>query len=164
MKRGKWILVLTVLLGCLLGAQDKIHYVGAGGGITVGYGLTYRYWPDRFGVQGTFSPFWDGSELLLNFGTAGFMTLHETEATRLFLYAGGHYTFRSYEEEIWSDDYLTLLGTEKKLRHDWGIGLGPGIEVFFFENLALDIMFGYGFNTDMGNLGFTAEGFLSYRF
>jgi len=162
-------LLLCLLLSTTLFSEDSNstepykHYIGAGGGMTLGYGLTYRYWPEKFGYQVTFNPLWDGTDLELVLGTALMRTLHETDKTRLFLYLGGHYAYRQIEEIQWSQELYIETGSKTVISHGIGLGLGPGIELFLFDNFAIDIMFGYGFTEYIG-LGFTAEGFLSYRF
>ena len=134
------------------------HYIGGAAGFSTGYGLSYRYWPNSYGSQVVFTPLWDGDNVTINIGIGGFKTIYETKWTRLFIFLASNGTYSNYYENI---ENLRIQNFSAV------IGVGPGLEIFIFNNIALDIMFGYKFGTetsDFSGLGFTAECGLYYRF
>lgn len=172
--KKKLIISTFILLTSLLYSEDKSsvllpHYIGAGAGFATGYGLSYRHWPENLGAQVIFSPYTDGSDININLGFAGLKTLHQTEYTRLFLYLAANGTYSSYSsEEEWdeeTEEYVPIDSvTETSI--DITAGIGPGIELYIFRNIVIDLMFGYkySFSGDMSGLGFTGECGIYYRF
>lgn len=153
----KLIFILLLLTGLSAFSQDEIdanlsRYIGASAGASTGFGLSYRYWPGRFGGQIVFTPISDESVIILCLGTTGFLSLYTSKHTRLFTYLAANGVYNTYNNDL-----------------GFAIGFGPGVEIFIFENIAFDIMFGYGLsggNTlfNQGGLGFTVETALHYRF
>lgn len=166
MKRLYFLLFVTISVQ-LIGSEEVYpHYIGAAAGFSTGYGLSYRYWPGDWGTQVVFTPIADDSGYSINLGTGLFKSLYNTKNTRLFLYLAGNGTYRSYMDEVYSeDDPDVVIGEELEEGLDWGIGIGPGLEIYIFKNIVLDIMFGYRYGQgDISGLGFTGEAALYYRF
>jgi hypothetical protein len=121
------------------------HQVGANFGFTTGLGFSYRYWPDKLGVQFTFVPVIYDTTTFISLGLTGLLTLSETKYFKPFLYLGNHYV-------------ITQNDTE------YNIGFGPGFS--FGSAIRLNFMLGYGFYDvmDTFNLFPTAEIGVFYRF
>lgn len=145
------------------GEEELTHYIGMSAGFTMGYGLTYRYWEGNYGIQAVFAPYWYKDDININAGTAVFKSLYTKEHTRLFLYLAGSYYFSQYYEDEWDETETTVTGETKEISHDFALGFGPGWEIFVFENIALNFMFGYGYRTSTG-LNLTGEAGIYYRF
>ena len=130
----------------------------------------------NYGTQVVFTPYSDGTDTTINLGTAVLKTLFETDKTRLFLYLAGNGTYQNYEHEIWSEPSdgkwenfdTVLLKTERVSSLGGTVGIGPGLEIYLFTNIVIDVMFGYKFSigesTNQTGLGFTGEVALYYRF
>lgn len=137
-----------------LGNQEVVwdfdHYIGGTAGLSTGYGLTYRYWPEKLGGQICFAPYWEDKNINLSAGVTGFRTLYETKYTRLFLYLSGSYGYNYNEYDDYAYDEETeesySRGTIVDQSHNGVIGVGPGFEVFLFKNLAINGMFGYRYS------------------
>jgi len=166
MKKVFLVLLLLILLSEISSFEDQnsnlSHYIGGAAGISTGFGLSYRYWPEEYGWQMVFTPMSDGADVMINLGLGALKTLHETTYTRLFLYLVGNGTYNNYEDY----DYGEMVINERKQTFESVIGIGPGLEIYLFNNIVIDIMFGfkYGFNGMFQGLGFTAETALYYRF
>lgn len=179
-------LIIVLFLTCLsvsLTSEDNENlskYIGGAFGISTGYGLSYRYWPGDLGGQVVFSPFTDGNEYRFNLGLGGVKTLYETKFTRLFLYVATNGTLAHYDEDSYTDyEYDTddniIEGSEHTVTEEaytnlgMTVGIGPGIEIYIFKNIVLDIMFGYAYSIGEtiswnNGFGFTFETALYYRF
>lgn len=148
--------------------ESRPNYIGGAAGVSTGYGLSYRYWPGNIGTQIVFTPIINEYGSSFNLGTGLFKTLHEGKATRLFLFLAGNGTYREGIDYIYADEDPFELIEEKKITNfDWAVGFGPGLEIYFFKNIVLDIMFGYRVGQGeavYNGLGFTAEVGLYYRF
>lgn len=157
MKITLFVIIIFLLL-TPLAAQDGPEFsgksVGAVGGYTMGFGPAYRYWPGTFGGQVSFSPIITNDLAIISLGTAGFMSLIDTEMVRYFLYTSTSYYYES--EPDW--------GT----RHIFALGIGPGVEILLFKRrIGLDVMFGYGghYNTSGDfQISFTGEGGFFFRY
>lgn len=170
------LMLLLCSLSVIISAEDekdenRPNYIGGAAGFSTGYGLSYRYWPGDLGTQIVFTPIINDDGTSFNLGTGLFKTLHEGKSTRLFLFLAGNVTYVEGVTETYSEvEPFDLLEEEEYTAFDWGVGIGPGLEIYFFKNIVLDIMFGYHYgqaNSDMGGLeglGFTGEIALYYRF
>lgn len=177
MKKVIIISIFLLLSQLLVAEQEEANlsrYIGGAFGISTGYGLSYRYWPEEWGVQVVFSPYSNGEDYTINLGTGVFRTLHETKHTRLFLYGATNGTYKYESPWEWEQEDIETkeVTTEKEGdEHTVGgtIGIGPGMEIYIFKNVVLNFMFGYQFSIGSGQiagagLGFTFETALYYRF
>ena len=148
-------------------SENLSKYIGAGAGMTTGYGLSYRYWPKACGTQIVLTPIVSDDNITINIGTAALKALFNTKNTRLFLYLAGNGTYANYKEYTDSPIESEEAPSENVSNFSWAIGVGPGIEIYLFKNIAIDIMFGFGYgwgDSIINGLGFTAETALYYRF
>jgi hypothetical protein len=93
----KYFIILSILLISLscfaqkTGTIKHKHALGAGAGFTTGYGLSYRYTPNKFGIQVNFAPYKSESITRFSTGLTFLYQLMETDKTALYLYQANHY-------------------------------------------------------------------------
>lgn len=138
------------------------HYIGGAAGFSTGYGLSYRYWPGDYGTQIVFTPISNDYQTSINLGTAVLKNLHVTKYTRLFLYLAGNGTYKRSKREVYNEESKDWEETGFEQDFTGTVGIGPGLELYLFRNIVIDVMFGFSLGT--GGLGFTAETALYYRF
>ncbi|MGD2035610.1 MAG: hypothetical protein PVF73_11170 [Bacteroidales bacterium] len=102
----------------------KKHQVGANAGFTTGLGISYRYWPDKPGIQFTVIPAKYEDNTFISLGLTGLYTLAEKKYFKPFLFLGNHYVITSEDQE-------------------YNIGFGPGFSVG--SDVRFNFMLGYGF-------------------
>lgn len=177
------IILFVAVISVTLSSEENENlskYIGGAFGFSTGYGLSYRYWPGDLGGQVVFSPYTDGDDSRFNLGLGVFKTLYETKYTRLFLYGATNGTLAHYGKYEYTDWEVEENGdikegsehtvTEKAYTNlGMTVGMGPGIEVYIFKNIALNVMFGYCYSLGEtiafnNGLGFTFETALYYRF
>ena len=100
MKIFKFILIpflaLAVLLVCYdCNAQDDdfraVHRVGFQAGTTTGVGFSYKFQPNKFGLQLVSMPIFDGEgNVLASFGLSGLYRFLELNRADIFGYIGNH--------------------------------------------------------------------------
>jgi hypothetical protein len=105
-KRMKLAIAIIVLLTCNnpINAQtDKFpieensfkHGIGAGAGYVTGYGLSYRYTPNKLGFQVNFAPYHSQELDRYSLGLTFIYSLIKNRVSSLFIYQGNHYYFNS---------------------------------------------------------------------
>lgn len=118
-------------------SSSPAHSFGFHLGSTTGMGLSYRYLPNKLGVQATFLPVFNGDGGL--FISSGFSIMYKIQSSRrvdLFGYLGNHFIYRE------NPNY----GFEgKNINRSYQMGLGAGINLHAWIDV-LDISFqlGYG--------------------
>jgi hypothetical protein len=135
-------------------AISSPHQVGVNFGFCTGTGLTYRYWPHKFGVQATLIGMKGESTTTYNnglttttesivkqyisIGLTGICTLKELEGYKLITYVGNH---------------LILL--KNKEIYNTGIGIG----ICTNQPVSFSLLFGYGIYDLLGDINYlpTAE-------
>jgi hypothetical protein len=126
--------------------------LGVAAGFTTGYGLSYRYWPKKLGIQVTFAPYSDKYEAHTSFGVAFLIKLIETNKTNFFLYEGNH----------------LLFNTDKYIERSHNIssynGVGIGIEFIILKRISFNLMGGYAGMDNFERIGFTGETGLYFKF
>ena len=134
------------------------HALGFGAGFTTGYGLSYRFIPDKFGVQANFAPYLDKYRASVSFGITFLYKLIETKNVNLFLYQGNHFY---YHKEKYLDSYPNDSYQVDKYFND---GLGIGIEFIILKRLSFNLMGGYAGLENFNRISFTGETGLYYKF
>jgi hypothetical protein len=146
------IILLIAFLTCLNFSygqdslkSESVHQIGINLGLCSGTGLTYRYWPGKFGVQVTFFGFkvnpengltystssgnlnseehTDTIHEYLSIGLSGLYTLKQFHSYKLVSYVGSHY--------IVSNDHHTY-------------NAGAGIGICLNTRVSFSFMLGYG--------------------
>ncbi|MDD4031975.1 MAG: hypothetical protein PHG29_06510 [Prolixibacteraceae bacterium] len=166
MKKVKISLLLISLLvfqGSLL-AQSRgnqtirakyAHSLGVAAGETTGYGISYRYWPEKFGVQGTFSPYSDEWGSNYSVGVSLLYKIVQTEKVNFFLYQGNHYLYT--REKYDNNDYEIV-------NNHFNNGIGFGVEFIILKRVSLNLMGGYAGFENFRRIGFTGETGLYFMF
>jgi len=110
---------------------------------TNGKGLSYRYWPNVFGVHVSFVPADMGKQKYYNGGITGYARIKRYSVGDLFLHAGVEYEYRSRIET----DYISSLGgyynTYRLNSRGFNVGFGPGFHVVQ-KAFSFDLFAGYG--------------------
>lgn len=123
-------------------AQNETkHHIGFSYGTTTGYGLSYRFWPKKLGVQITTLPiiksgnFQFGIKKSLNIGISGLYTLKDNKFVDLYTYLGNVITLEEYY-----GDFPPYSTTQPR----YNIGVGLGMKFEFLQDLNFNIQYGYG--------------------
>lgn len=141
--------------------NNSIKYkyaLGAGVGYTTGYGASFRFTPNKFGVQANFSPIYDQNNTQFSIGLTFLYTLIESEKTSFYLYQGNHFNYHHhpvYNYYNYDNDRVT---------QKFNNGVGFGIEFIILKRVSLNIMGGYAFYDNFERLSLTGEAGLYYRF
>jgi len=112
-------------------AQDNSpHHIGASAGATTGFGLSYRYWPSKLGIQVTTLPtFMQNEGSVTSLGASVLYTLNDGDKIDLYSYLGNSILFLN-------------SSTDSELEYNAGIGLGFKFDIF--DELNINAQFGYG--------------------
>lgn len=160
----KLILILIVSTFCVipeLSAQEKdnstnagnvdlnkfTHGIGAAAGFTTGYGLSYRYYMDRWVFQGTFAPVVEGADrMTFSSGLTFMYRLADTEFVNLYLYESNHWHY--YKNE-WESNYTPYNSIEVHTNYSMDVenyihsGIGVGFEFILWDRVSFNLMTGY---------------------
>ena len=135
------------------------HNLGFAAGFSTGYGLSYRFTPNRFGLQATFAPYTDSDQTRISAGLTFLYFLFQAGKSALFLYQGNHVMHRSY------DAYVSYGSPAERMHETESVhGLGIGMEFIFGQRVGLNLMGGYALYDDPEGIGFTGEAGLYYKF
>ena len=142
--------------------QKLVHSVGAAAGFTTGYGLSYRYRPGKFGVQGTFAPYSSGDVKTFSTGVTFLYTILENSSSNLYIYQGNHYFYHSFIGSTYEANgtYTTKRYTDSYMNN----GLGVGIELIVAKRVGLNLMGGYAAYENFSGLNLTGEVAMYYKF
>lgn len=140
------------------------HSFGVHAGASTGLGFSYRYFPEKWGVQITGIPIFGGDRFFSSTGLSLLYKIKSHGKVDLFSYLGAHNIFERYEYyyDIWPP-------TEEPgvYKNNFLIaGFGAGINIHLWEVLDLSIQAGYGVYdiTDSPMSNITGEIGLYYRF
>ena len=131
-------------------AQDESftppkHFVGIHAGSTTGSGISYRYWPTKFGGEITAFPrFEKGGYYNINTGLSLLFKLKENKRYTIYTYFGNsleldHSQFNTYDQA--TDTYSSYY----KKSSQFNSSIGLGYKVNFLQNLDFNLQAGYGF-------------------
>ena len=143
---------------------QKKHEFGFHAGFTTGVGFSFRYWPNKFGLQFTMLPAKAQGETYLNLGLTGLYSFYDSRLIRFFGYLGNNYVIDNYPSTYY--DYQTFKtinnGTAKTSKYN--IGFGPGFG--FGSKVRFNVMAGYGFYDILGKFDIypTVEVGLYFRY
>lgn len=147
-------LLISLSFGLLSFSQEKTrsaHYFGLHAGSTTAYGLSYRYWPKRLGVEFTTLPTFKkylpiGKSFIkskISTGLSFLYKIKESKFVDLYTYLGGFTLFeKNYETYYDQVNYETIY--IKKEHLDLNIGLGLGVKFKFIEVMDFNLQLGYG--------------------
>ncbi len=150
----KFVFILFVFLNTMgLMAQTKrsAHYAGVHAGTTTAYGLSYRYWPHKLGIEITALPtFYRASPVNKNIinskissGISVLYKIKEAEVVDLYTYLGGFSLFeKSHYAEHIPPYYVTNYIKKESLNINLGVGLGMRVRIL--EAFDVNLQLGYG--------------------
>jgi hypothetical protein len=119
------------------------HALGAALTSSNGKGLTYRYWPRKYGFHVSFIPASRNESRFYNVGLTGYAKLKEYEMGTLFLHAGAEYQYQ-YQSHTNSSGYPNYITSSYITKSNGlNIGAGPGFHVIQ-KYISMDIFLGYG--------------------
>ncbi len=145
--------------------QEKYKFsIGAGAGFATGYGLSFRYVPEKFGGQVNFAPYKDKETERYSFGVTFIYLLIESKSSNLFLYQANHYYYNSEMVYIYDPNPPYNQGETRQTEGYFNNGVGFGVEIIFAKRIGLNLMAGYAFYDNFQQLNVTGELALYYKF
>lgn len=142
------------------------HFIGLHAGPTRGYGISYRYWPTKFGGEITANPrFRKGGEYSISTGLSFLYKLKENERHTFYSYVGNSILATKRKENTFNPN-TQITTSEIKETVEYNASLGLGYKINFWDNLDFNLQIGYGFyeiTTDF-NTNFSSEVGLYYHF
>ena len=107
------------------------HAFGVGAGFTSGIGFTYKYMPDKFGVQLRALPFKDNDVTFLSTGLTFRYNIYSDRYKNVFLYQGNHFFYKEETDlyypgydDFYYDDYYEAT----TITSSYSTAVGVGIE------------------------------------
>jgi hypothetical protein len=168
-------LAIVLCLSCVFADGNFVgkHNIGAGAGFVTGYGLSYRQWFERNGIQLTCAPYYnksvDQKEFVLSIGVTGLYIIKEAKYVNLLAYYGPHFWYNQYWNR-WNSYFDQTTGAtisnSTTIEKSLFLGGGPGFD-FHFWKISFNLMFGFVFRTDFENnsgINFSGETALYYSF
>jgi hypothetical protein len=157
---------LLLLFQAYTSAQENVvqndnhfkHSLGVAGGFTTGYGLSYRYVPQKLGIQATTLLVKDDYQTNFNLGVTFLYKLIDADKTNFFLYQGNMLYYHKSEP----DPYNYYIDDSSDNYFNNSIGIG--IEFIILKRVSLNIMGGYAAYENFDRIGFTGETGLYFMF
>jgi hypothetical protein len=153
--------------------SDTLQYksynnsIGFIAGFTTGYGLSYRRYIKRFGVQITSGPTYSegGEKATVSSGLTLFYRLNKKPDYRAnyYLYFSNHYYYHKYTWHFQNSNQGPII-TSVKEDKSWNTGLGVDFNLRMNNRFGMDIMVGYAQYDTFTSLTFTGEFGLYYKF
>jgi len=146
---------------------------GIGAGFTTGLGLSYRYFPKKFGFQLNVAPYYQdyGKDAFVSAGLTLLCNLAENRNNCVYAYLGNHYLYYSLKKSntnyVWdpiTSQYIYKTTENVDKRTELNTGIGFGFEFNTKKRVTLNIMAGYAQYNSFEKLFFTGELALYYRF
>jgi len=125
------------------------YAVGFGAGFTTGYGMSFKFTPNKFGLQTNFAPFYNHNQTRYSIGLTILYTLFEDERSSFYLYQANNFMY----SKVFDSAYTYFNN-----------GLGFGIELIFSKHFGLNLMAGYGASKNFEQLSITGETGIYYKF
>lgn len=158
--------------------SQTAHEFGLASGFTTGYGLSYRYWPNKVGFQFTTFPVVSSEDKNLSIGLTSLFKLDERSWYRIFAFAGGNlnWTENSNHDEYFSDFsgpfvWAFNLNAPFEEQKKFTIGAGPGVEFTPGKHFGINLMTGfrytsidYAYSRDEKLVTLTADIAIYFRF
>ena len=149
------------------GQEKYKHFLGLAAGFTTGYGVSYRYVPDKFGVQITLAPYYSKNDnSTVSAGITLLQKIKEANDHRLLLYFSNSVFYRKtfnagYYSTIYPPTYYPASSSSTS-----SYNTGVGLDLQFFNNespFVFDLMTGFGSFDSFKIITFTGEVGLYYK-
>ena len=159
---------LVMLLASIGYSQESFttkttHSLGLHLGTTTGTGFSYRYWPNKIGLQVTTIPIFNGNKNnYVSAGLSGLYLIKEHNRLNVFGYLGTHYIYRTYLQTFPTGTF-NMYGYpnyEERIvaENIINIGFGFGTTINILPELSLSLQTGYGFYDISENLNGNLSG------
>ncbi len=139
------------------------HSLGFGAGVSTGYGLSYRYFGEKFGTQVNFSPYKDEERTNISLGLTFLYRIVELDQFSFFVYQGNHF-FYDKNSSIDYDYYSGKQTTRTTEKQFFNNGVGIGLEWDVSERIGINTMAGYGGRENFKKISITGEVAIYFRF
>ncbi len=139
-------LTLLLFMQITVSGQERVdtvnrsnykHSVGFTVGETTGTGLSYRFCPDRFGLQGTLGIEVDAMTTQFSTGVAFLYKIIQAGRTNFFLFQGNNINYLKFPPDS---------GINTKVYAN--IGAGLGVEVIILKRISINVMGGFAYFGD----------------
>jgi hypothetical protein len=131
------------------------HSLGFGAGYSTGYGISYRYFGEKFGAQINFGPNKNGKELEVSTGLTFLYRILDLKDFTFYVYQGNNFYIK---KEINKE-------TKKIVEENYfNNGLGIAGEWVFNSHIGLNLMGGYSSRENFKKIGFTGEVAVYFKF
>lgn len=154
MKKIFSLLAVILMLSFCLHAQEKPeelnngHHIGAFVGGSSGYGLSYRYFKNKIGIQISTIPIFSSDNTHFSVGSELLLSINRTEKTNFYTYLGYHYNYQNG-----NDSYQVISPFSSEIYYDYDeevsnasvAGLGVGFELIAGHRVSFNWQLGYGF-------------------
>jgi hypothetical protein len=122
--------------------QTFKHGLGIHAGAVTGLGFSYRYFPEKWGVQITGVPVFNQGGFFSSAGLSGMFKIKEHDKLDLFTYLGVHHIHEQYKihQGTWPPSDQPSV-----IKHNFlSAGFGAGVNVHLWEVIDLSLQAGYG--------------------
>ena len=141
------------------------HYIGLGAGFTTGFGISYRYVPQSFGIQINLAPYYDKNNN--SFVSAGFTLLQsikEAPDHRVFVYFANSLLYQKTISTGYNYNYPYNSSSTTSVSSVYNTGVGLDFQFFNFNSpFVFDLMGGLGGYNSFERFTFTGEFAIYYR-
>lgn len=138
--------------------------IGGGAGFATGYGLSFRYLPNKFGAQVNFAPFVTDETTRYSAGLTFLYMLIQSKISNLYLYQANHYYYNSQMVYLYDPTKPNQQDLVRQTDAYFNNGLGFGIEIVIAKRIGFNLMAGYAFYDNFNKLNVTGETALYYKF
>lgn len=173
MKTLLFSLLFSTVLSSTVFAQDTLliahdntpikHAIGFALGSSTGYGLSYRYQPNKWGIQINFAPYKAKNESNYNMGITLQYTLSTFRSTRLFLYQANSWNYH-YIKDAGFTNYWNSQAPSTTTTYELSNAVGAGIDISLADRISLNLMTGYGAYQNFQEFNLSGEMALFYKF
>lgn len=120
------------------------HSLGLHAGSSTGLGLSYRYWPSKFGVQITGIPiFRQGGGHFISAGLTGLYEIRQGDLVDFYSYFGNHIISIKDKYSVYDYPSGNLIDVES-FKTQYNIGLGIGFRCHITKDVDFELQGGYG--------------------
>lgn len=132
-------------------SPSKNHHVGFHVGSTTGVGVSYRYWPKRWGIQVTGTPFFRRGDRYIIGGLSAMYKIVDGNRVDFFGYLGNEIIHQSVK--LWVYDSATGGSKQQRFRDNvFNIGLGLGLKFDIGKAINLNIQGGWAVYDAFGEI------------
>lgn len=144
--------------------EDYKYGIGIGAGFATGYGLSFRYHPQKFGAQVNFAPYKTEDTERYSAGVTFLYNIIESRITNLYIYQANHYFYNSRTQYIYNPDFPDMEEKIRTTESYFNNGLGFGMEIIIAKRIGFNLMTGYAFYENFEKLNLTGEAALYFKF